>query len=183
MDFSKGTKIEDIFNTIIKAIDKSGVDASKRIYDIFKTAPKEFKSGAIRSMTRIKETLVLDCGCCYKLNAPAMDMIMSEVAGTRATLDDIRTMLKEGRSSSEILDMMDRDDAVLHTVQTGLREIVSHDYSTGVDSYRPTMELYAKTYHMMHPGEIKGLFDHIIGLEASIRRAIEENEPKKETAE
>ncbi len=173
MDFEKGTSIDAIFNKIEEIMKKKQDGASKRVLDIYNSAHE--KPQTARAMfAAIKEDCKLDCGCCYKLSEPALDIAVTELTMLQFMIDEVENIAKR-TNNKEILDMFDHNKRIMQTMIVGLKELGMGN----VNLYEATMKIYARTFQMGRSIPKKEPFDHIVGMEEAISRIVEEAKTKK----
>ncbi len=178
MDFSKGTKIEDIFDKLFgeaftEKFKKYQEDAENKIMALWNNAPPqgEVKSARHVLMDILQDGPMKECGCCYKVPMQTFDLAAVELAAQKYTIEEI-TKLCEGKdlvSTKDILKIIDKEHRMFYTMTSGIRELIR----AGKELYITTMANYANRYRRNNPLDEPGAFDNVLGMHVAISEVVE----------
>lgn len=172
MGFAKGSSIEGIFDKLEKILEEKTQGAEKHVLKLYDNLPENPQS-ARGMLHAVKEDMKMDCGCCYRLAEPAMDILMTELLLLQHTINEIKIVTDklDSEAAKKIKKTIDHNARIMHVMITGLKELGIHPSES---LYNKTMQMYAMTYRIMNKGggEKDSLFDHIVGMEASINSII-----------
>jgi len=170
--FPKGTGFDELFKRLEEVINKKSNQVEETVMKIYNDA--HIKPISARGlMHAIVQDHKLDCGCCYKLSEPAVDIIVAELTMLQFMLDEVENILKR-ENNTKVLEILDHNKRIMQVMLVGIKQM-------GVSSealYRATMNVYANNYHLANPGNKKEPFDHIIGMEEAINQIVERKKAK-----
>jgi len=176
MDFKPGMSINDIFNELSKKAKMMKEIASESMIKIYNEKSCKTKSVG-ELLVEVSKSHKMECGCCYKLSAPVMDMMVAELG----ILQTVRTMAKKTCSDNKkLMEYIDHSERMLGVIFDGILELIKHEFETGSDIYTETMRGYRNKYRRDHP-LANGEFDHVLALNDTIEKIVEEYKSNAKT--
>lgn len=162
--------MHDAFKKIIE-------DAKKVEEPITKDTPIK-SSGEMLATIKMREAL--DCGCCYKLPSPVLDMLAVELGLLRTSQERIK-QIAEGKIiptpgdsvEKNIIGMVEVTQKTIEAIFKYISGIVRLEMLFGSEMYTTTMNRHAEEYRTNHPKHVSNCFDNILGIQELILKMIE----------
>lgn len=146
---------------------------------IKKQQAKAREIGSVGEMlVQIKETEHLDCGCCYKLSAPVMDMLAIELGFLQTLKNSIKKIVagegydKTKSKDEQLTNLVDATDKATQAIFKYILEIVQMEHMFGMVFYTKAMNDHRDRFRKNNPSHTPTCFDNLLGIQEIMDKAI-----------